>query len=86
MERQADFLSAAILMNRPALRVAFKNYFAGYCDKPRRIVRKSSIMDDLYAENLPEYVAQIFGVSKRAALIRLEKLTAIVDKDWRQYR
>ena len=66
MERQADFLSSAILMNRPALRVAFRNYFKGYMDKPRRIVRKSSVMDDLYAQQLPEYVAKTFGVSNRA--------------------
>jgi hypothetical protein len=40
-------------------------------------------MDDCYAELLPKYVGKIFGVSKRAALIRLEKLNAIVGKPGR---
>ena len=80
MERQADFLASAIIMNRPALRIAFKDFFAFYDEKPRRIIRGTGSMDDCYAQQLPEYVAKIFGVSKRAALIHLEKLTAIVDK------
>jgi len=80
MERQADFLASAILMNRPALRIAFKDFFAFYDDKPRRIIRGASPMDDCYAQQLPEYIAKVFGVSKRAALIRLEKLTAIGNK------
>jgi len=80
MERQADFLASAIIMNRPALRIAFKDYFKYYGEKPRSIVRGTSDMDDCFARQLPEYVAKVFGVSKRAALIRLEKLTAIVDK------
>jgi len=80
MERQADFLASAIIMNRPALRIAFKDYFKFYGEKPRRIVRGAGGMDDCFAQQLPEYVAKEFGVSKRAALIRLEKLTAIVDK------
>ncbi|MDL2234684.1 ImmA/IrrE family metallo-endopeptidase [Christensenellaceae bacterium OttesenSCG-928-L17] len=79
MERQADFLASAILMPRPALRVAFRDFFKYYDDRPRRIIKGSSIMDDCYADQLPRYVAKLFGVSKRAALIRLEKLTAIVD-------
>jgi len=80
MERQADFLASAILMNRPALRIAFKDFFAFYNEKPRRIIRGASPIDDCYAKQLPEYIAKVFGVSKRAALIRLEKLTAIVDR------
>ena len=80
MERQADFLAAAIIMNKPALRIAFKDYFSYYNEKPRRIIRGASVMDDCHARQLPEYIAKIFGVSKRAALIRLEKLTAIVVK------
>ena len=84
MERQADFLSSAILMPRPALRVAYREFFK-YCgEKPRRIIKGRTLADDKYAAILPEYVASLFGVSKRAALIRLEKLTAIVDgKTWR---
>ena len=82
MERQADFLSSAILMNRPALRIAYKDFFKFYNDKPRRIIRGISMADNCYAQQLPEYMAKVFGVSKRAALIRLEKLTAIVNKGW----
>ena len=85
MERQADFLAAAILMPRPALRVAFSGYFKPYGEKPRRIVRGASPTDDCHAIQLPGYIAEIFNVSKRAALIRLEKLTAIADR-WNGYR
>jgi len=85
MERQADFLASVILMPRPALRVAYRNFFKFYEDKPRRIIRGTSPLDDAYAKQLPEYVAKTFNVSNRAALIRLEKLTAIVDKGWPRY-
>ncbi|MDR1705243.1 MAG: ImmA/IrrE family metallo-endopeptidase [Clostridiales bacterium] len=84
IERQADFLASAILMPRPALRVAFREFFRFYDEKAHRIVKGSSAMDDCFAVQLPEYVAALFGVSKRAALIRLEKLTAIVDgRSWK---
>jgi len=82
MERQADFLAAAILMPRPAMRTAFRNFFKFYGEKPRRIVRGASIEDDCYAKQLPEYIAKTFNVSKKAALIRLEKLTAIVNRGY----
>jgi Zn-dependent peptidase ImmA (M78 family) len=82
MERQADFLASAIIINRPALRIAYKEFFKLYGDKHHRIYRGASELDDNYAQQLPEYVAKIFGTSKRAALIRLEKLTAIVDNRW----
>ena len=84
MERQADFLASAILMNRPALRIAYREVFKVYDERPRRIVRGSSTMDDCLAQILPEYMAKTFGVSKRAALIRLEKLTAIVNSGQKQ--
>jgi len=83
MERQADFLASAILMNRPALRLVFKEVFNLYDVKPQRIVRGASALDDCLAKIMPEYVAKKFGVSKRAALIRLEKLTGIVNENWR---
>ena len=88
IERQADFLSSAILIPRPALRNAYREFFRFYDEKPRRIIRGGdNPMDDYLAVQLPEYVAGLFGVSKRAALIRLEKLTAIVDnKKWRGVR
>ena len=87
VERQADFLSSAILMPRPALRTAFRDFFNFYGEKPRRIIRGNDIMDDCFAAQLPQYVAKLFGVSNRAALIRLEKLTAIVDgRTWRGAR
>ena len=84
MERQADFLSAAILMPRAALRTAYRDFFKFYGEKPSyRVIRGRSLIDDCYAKQLPQYIAKLFGVSERAALIRLEKLTAIVDnKTW----
>lgn len=86
MERQADFASSAILMPRPALREVYRQFFRFYNEKPRRIVRGTSTMDDCFALQLPEYVAKIFNVSKKAATIRLEKLTAIVNKGWEYWR
>ena len=71
MERQADFLAASILMPRPALRVAYREFFRYYNDKPRRIIRGTSPLDDCYAKQLPEYIAKLFNVSNKAALIRL---------------
>ena len=82
MERQADFLAASILMPRPAMRIVYRQYFKYYGEKPRRIIRGTSPMDDLFAKQLPEYVAKTFNVSNKAALIRLEKLMAIVNKGW----
>jgi Zn-dependent peptidase ImmA (M78 family) len=82
MERQADFLASAILMPRPALRNAFRDFFRFYGEKPHRIIRGTCPMDDGFVALLPEYIAKTFNVSKRAALIRLEKLTAIVNKSW----
>jgi Zn-dependent peptidase ImmA (M78 family) len=82
MERQADFLSSAILMPRSTLRMAFCDFFKLYGEKPRRIVRGKSQLDDCFAVQLPKYIAGVFNVSARAALIRLEKLTAIVNKGW----
>ena len=82
MERQADFLAAGILMPRPALREVCREFFRFYGEKPRRIIRKASPMDDVFAIQLPEYVSQIFNVSNKAATIRLEKLTEIVNNGW----
>ncbi len=86
MERQADFLTSAILMPRPALRKAFRNYFSLIGDKPHQIVRGANCVEDSYAKQMTEYIAKVFNVSKRAALIRLEKLRAIVDNGWRYSR
>ncbi len=87
IERQADFLASALLMPRPPLRIAYRDFFRYFGEKPRRIIKGSGVMDDCFAVQLPEYVAKLFGVSKRAALIRLEKLTAIVDgRTWRGAR
>lgn len=80
MERQADFFAAALLMPRPALRVAYRRYFSFYGEKPGKILRGSDIAADCHAVQLPKYVAKHFGVSKGAALIRLEKLNAITGK------
>ena len=84
IERQADFLAAALLMPLPTLRMAFKEFFGYYNERPRQLVRGTNELDNGYAALMPEYIAKTFGVSKRAALIRLEKLKAIVNKsDWR---
>ena len=79
MERQADFLASAILIPKPMLRMAYREFFRLSGDKPRRVVRGVNALDDCYAKQLPMYISQTFNVSKRAALIRLEKLGAIVD-------
>jgi Zn-dependent peptidase ImmA (M78 family) len=82
MERQADFISSALLMPRPSLREVYREFFRFYGEKPHRIVRGVNTMDDCFALQLPEYVAKIYHVSKKAATIRLEKLTAIVNRGW----
>jgi hypothetical protein len=81
MERQADFLGAAILMSRPSLRVAYRNFFLSVNEKPR-ILNKggNNPADDIFAKELSKYVSELYNVSKRSALIRLEKLGAIVGK------
>ena len=84
IERQADFLASALLMPKTTLRMAFKDFFTFYGERPRAICRGRSVMDDQFAVLLPAFVASKFGVSKRAALIRLEKLNAIVGNPrWR---
>lgn len=80
IERQADFLASALLMPKTTLRMAFVGFFKFYGEKPCAVVRGRSPLEDSFAVLLPEYIAGIFGVSKRAALIRLEKLGAIVGK------
>jgi Zn-dependent peptidase ImmA (M78 family) len=80
IERQADFLAAAILMPRPALREEFRDFFRIYGEKPRQLARLSGKQDEFYSELLPLYVSKTFNVSYNAARIRLEKLKAIVDR------
>ena len=88
IEHQADFLASAVLMPRPALRIVCSEYFRFYGEKPHRIIKNcGNPMDDCFAVGLPEYAAGVFGVSKGAALIRLEKLGEIVDgRTWRGAR
>jgi Zn-dependent peptidase ImmA (M78 family) len=85
MERQADFFSSALLIPRPALRTAYREFFDYHGEKPRRIIKGiGRETDDRFAVELPEFVGKLFCVSNRAALIRLEKLSAIVDgRTWR---
>ena len=84
MERQADYLAAAMLMPKTTLRMAVRDFFAGLNEFPRKICRGSSEREDNLAIQLTEYVAKKFRVSKSAALIRLEKLDEIVGKPyWR---
>lgn len=85
MERQANFLAAAILMPRPALRNAYKRFFNSISEKPRVLVRGADPKDSYIAKQLTNYIADTFKVSNRAALIRLEKLNAIVDKEAQMY-
>jgi Zn-dependent peptidase ImmA (M78 family) len=85
IERQADFLASAMLMPKTTLRMAFKEFFTYYDEEPRAIVRGKSEMDDQFAKLLPQFVAQRFGVSKRAALIRLEKLNAVTGRPSLRY-
>ena len=84
IERQADFLSSALLMPKPTLRMAFKEFFISNSEKPRAIVRGKNEKEDYFATALPMYIADRFGVSNRAAMIRLEKLGGIVGNErWR---
>jgi Zn-dependent peptidase ImmA (M78 family) len=84
IERQADFLASALLMPKTTLRMAFADFFRCFEEKPRAIVRGRSKKDDDFACMLPRYIAKLFGVSQRAALIRLEKLGAITGKPLRE--
>jgi len=59
--------------------MVYREFFLSNGDKARQIIRGASPADNVYAKLLPEYVAKVYNVSKRAALIRLEKLGAIVD-------
>ena len=77
IERQADFLSSAILMPRPALRIAYRDFFKAAGEKPRVLTRGKDKPDDLTAKNLATYMSDMFNVSHRAAMIRLEKLNAV---------
>jgi hypothetical protein len=86
MERQADFVSAAILIPKPALRIAYRRFFEDKGIKPYVINRNADPKEDVLALQLTQYIAGVFNVSKRAALIRLEKLHAIVDRNIWQYR
>jgi Zn-dependent peptidase ImmA (M78 family) len=78
IERQADFLASAMLMPKTTLRMAYREFFVYHGERPCAVRRGKSETDDLFAALLPRFVARKFGVSERAALIRLEKLGAIV--------
>jgi Zn-dependent peptidase ImmA (M78 family) len=80
IERQADFLASALLMPKTTLRMAFKEFFSRNHERPRAVCRGRSTADDRIAQLLPQFIAAKFGVSKGAALIRLEKLNAITGK------
>jgi len=86
IERQADFLASALLMPKTTLRMAFVEFFKCFDIKPHALIRGKRDFDDNLAEMLPEFVADKFRVSKRAALIRLEKLNAILGKPSGIYR
>ena len=77
MERQADFLAAALLMPRSAMRIAYKDFFSGIGETPRVLTRGKGQERDVLAKQLASYIADTFIVSNRAAMIRLEKLNAV---------
>ena len=77
MERQADFLASAILMPRPALRETYIKFFKSINEKRRILIRG---VDNECAKHLSSYISEVYNVSNRAALIRLEKLGAIVSR------
>ncbi|MCL2517311.1 MAG: ImmA/IrrE family metallo-endopeptidase [Oscillospiraceae bacterium] len=85
LENQADFLAAAILIPRRALRVAYLDFFRRSSEKPRVLVRGKDQPDDILVKQLASYIADIFHVSNRAALIRLEKLNAVEYRGVRSY-
>ena len=79
MERQADFLASAVLMPRPALRESYKKFFKSINEKMRVLVRSDNdSKDNEYIKKLIRDISDTYNVSQRAALIRLEKLGAIV--------
>jgi len=80
IERQADFTAAAILMPKTTLRMAYRDFFRYYGEKPRVIIRGINDYDDSLSVLLPKYIAKVYGVSNRAALIRLEKLGAVTGR------
>jgi len=80
MERQADFLAAALLMPLSALRIAYCTFFKGIGERPRVIFRSRNPKDDNMIKQLVKYISDTFNVSNRAALIRLEKLNAVIDR------
>jgi hypothetical protein len=49
IERQADFLASAMLMPKTTLRMAFKEFFGYYGEKPRKIIRGKGETDDNFA-------------------------------------
>jgi Zn-dependent peptidase ImmA (M78 family) len=80
IERQADFLSSALLMPKSTLRMAYKDFFRLNRVRPYVLFKGRSETDDRFILALSDYVAEKFGVSRRAAMIRLEKLDAIITK------
>jgi len=81
MERQADFLAAALLIPRPSLCIACAEYWATYGQAPMIIERGKDDWHNCHAKMLPAFVADRFCVSKQAAKIRLEKLNMLVGKE-----
>jgi hypothetical protein len=75
-ERQADYLSASLLMVKPALGVAYRNYFIGRNEPPRRIALETQSDREL-AVLVSRHISRTSNVSERAARIRLEKLSVI---------
>ena len=77
MERQANYMAAALLMPISTLRMLFREFCQGSGIQPRKLVR--SMGDGGLAHAFVELVAERYQVSHIAARIRLETLGAIGD-------
>jgi hypothetical protein len=79
-EHQADYFAAALAMPNATF-IPFVNDFL----REHGLYKKTIILEqdedlDIFAKDLlPEYISEVYGVSKRAALIRLKKGGFIAD-------
>jgi len=75
IEHHAKYFSAAILMPKPAMMIAVKNWQERYEETEKEYSNYG--FDNLckdFVNTLPSYIAETFKVSERSACIRLEQL------------
>jgi len=75
MERQANYMAAALLMPITTLRMLFREFCKERAIKPRKLSRKTGDWD--LAHLFISWTAERYNVSFQAAQIRLEKIGAI---------